>query len=119
MCKYIYILESSTRFARASGPGTWWALPWVLGPGPSPGPSLGPWWGPAGIGPCRGPNKYVKSTISNAQNHVQSQSESFLHEKSHFQHPEISKTQQTKNIVSLKFKTVWRRRSHQKKILAL
>ena len=33
---FIYILESSARFARASGPG------------PSLGLSPGPWWGPAG-----------------------------------------------------------------------
>ena len=56
----LYIrLESSARFARASGPGLWWALPWALpwalglplgsggalrGSGPA-----GPW---ALVGPC-------------------------------------------------------------------
>ena len=44
---YVYILESSARFARASGPGPWWRPPlsssgtlhgpWALvGPSPSP-----------------------------------------------------------------------------------
>ena len=27
---YIYILQSSARFARASGPGPWWAPSWAL-----------------------------------------------------------------------------------------
>ena len=52
-----------------SGPAGPWAL---VGPQwgpagivPSPGPSPGLSGAPAGIGPCRGPNKYVKSTISN------------------------------------------------------
>ena len=57
-----YILESSARFARASGPGPWWAVPWAL-PWAFPwalGPPLGPGGalrgsGPAGplVGPCR------------------------------------------------------------------
>ena len=41
----------------------------LVGPPLGPGPSPGPWWGPAGIGPCRGPNKYVKTHIFNAQRH--------------------------------------------------
>ena len=47
--------------ARALGP----PLGPPLGPGPSPGLSPGPSRGPAGIGLCRGPNKYIKKHISN------------------------------------------------------
>ena len=75
---FIYTLESSARFARASGPGLWWGPPLGPGPspepsggpagiGPSPGPSPGPCRSPAGIGLCRGPYKYVHKNISNVR----------------------------------------------------
>ena len=51
---YIYILESSARFARASGPGPWWALPWALpwALGPPLGSPLGPGGALRGSGPA-------------------------------------------------------------------
>ena len=51
---YMYMLESSARFTRASGPG----VPWALGPRLGPGGALrGPWAlvGPYGDRALRGP----------------------------------------------------------------
>ena len=45
----MYILESSALFARTSGPG--------------------PSGGPAGMGPCRGPYKYIKQFSKNPKGH--------------------------------------------------
>ena len=62
MYVYIYIyIHVYTRVERAlrARTGPWALVGPPLGPWPSPGPS----GGPAEIGPCRGPNKYVKRHI--------------------------------------------------------